>query len=46
MRRVQDVAEPFDRHLDLLEIDNAKLQLPKDDEPFELPHWPDVLPAI
>ena len=33
-------------HLDLLEIDNAKLQLPKDDEPFELPHWPDVLPAI
>ena len=32
--------------LDVLEIDNAVLQLPKDDEPFELPHWPDVLPAI
>lgn len=32
--------------LDVLEIDNAVLNLPKDDEPFELPRWPDVLPSI
>ncbi len=32
--------------LDALEIDNATLDLPKDDEPFELPRWPDVLPDI
>ena len=32
--------------LDALEIDNATLSLPSDDEPFELPRWPDVLPNI
>ena len=32
--------------LDVLEIDNATLSLPSDDEPFELPRWPDVLPNI
>lgn len=32
--------------LDVLEIDNAVLDLPKDEEPFELPRWPEVLPNI
>ncbi len=33
--------------LDRLEIDNATLELPPStDKPFELPHWPDVLPDI
>lgn len=33
--------------LDALELDDATLQLPpSEDEPFELPRWPDVLPAI
>ncbi|WP_313214865.1 translocation/assembly module TamB domain-containing protein, partial [Stenotrophomonas acidaminiphila] len=33
--------------LDLLRISNAQLELgPPEDKPFELPRWPDVLPAI
>ena len=32
--------------LDALEIDGATLDLAKDDKPFELPSWPDVLPRI
>jgi translocation and assembly module TamB len=32
--------------LDALDIDDATLELPKSDEPFELPRWPDVLPRI
>ena len=32
--------------LDVLEMDNATLDLPKDDTPFELPRWPDLLPDI
>ena len=32
--------------LDALQIANAKLEIPKSDEPFELPRWPEVLPEI
>ena len=33
--------------LDALQLDDAQLELgPPDDEPFELPRWPDVLPAL
>lgn len=32
--------------LDALEVDAATLDLAKDDTPFELPTWPDVLPRI
>ncbi|GAA4856415.1 translocation/assembly module TamB domain-containing protein [Luteimonas vadosa] len=32
--------------LDALEIEGAVLDLPRTDEPFELPRWPDVLPRI
>jgi len=32
--------------LDALRINGATLDLPKDDKPFELPRWPDVLPDI
>ena len=32
--------------LDVLEIDNATLDIPKSDEPFELPRWPEALPRI
>ncbi|SBV37291.1 hypothetical protein STPYR_12221 [uncultured Stenotrophomonas sp.] len=33
--------------LDALEINDAQLELgPSEDTPFELPRWPDVLPAI
>lgn len=32
--------------LDALQIANAHLELPKSDEPFELPRWPEVLPEI
>lgn len=32
--------------LDALEIGNATLDVPRSDEPFELPKWPDVLPKI
>jgi translocation and assembly module TamB len=33
--------------LDVLEIEDAALSLPPSaEEPFKLPHWPDVLPAI
>ncbi|MGV8960170.1 MAG: translocation/assembly module TamB domain-containing protein [Stenotrophomonas sp.] len=33
--------------LDALRLSNAQLELgPKEDTPFELPRWPDVLPAI
>lgn len=32
--------------LDALQIANARLELPKSDEPFELPRWPEVLPEI
>ncbi|WP_345777362.1 translocation/assembly module TamB domain-containing protein [Lysobacter sp. MMG2] len=32
--------------LDALQISNAKLEIPKSDEPFELPRWPEVLPEI
>ncbi|MGB3393485.1 MAG: translocation/assembly module TamB, partial [Stenotrophomonas sp.] len=33
--------------LDALEINDARLELgPSEDTPFELPRWPDVLPAI
>ncbi|WP_425479696.1 translocation/assembly module TamB domain-containing protein [Pseudoxanthomonas wuyuanensis] len=33
--------------LDVLEIDNALLSLPRsEDEPFKLPHWPESLPQI
>ena len=32
--------------LDALQIANATLELPKSDEPFELPRWPEVLPEI
>lgn len=33
--------------LDVLEIDNAMLSLPKsEDEPFKLPRWPESLPQI
>jgi translocation and assembly module TamB len=36
------------RRLDIetLLIENAVLTLPSDDEPFELPRWPEFLPAI
>ena len=32
--------------LDALEIEGATLELVSSDEPFELPRWPDSLPAI
>ena len=32
--------------LDALEIEDATLELARSDEPFELPRWPDSLPAI
>ncbi len=32
--------------LDAMQIANATLEIPKSDEPFELPRWPDVLPDI
>lgn len=32
--------------LDALEVGNATLDVPRSDEPFELPKWPDVLPKI
>lgn len=32
--------------LDALQIENATLDLPSSDEPFELPRWPDALPQI
>ncbi|HSM12284.1 MAG TPA: translocation/assembly module TamB domain-containing protein, partial [Lysobacter sp.] len=32
--------------LDALVIEGATLELPSNDEPFELPQWPDVLPEI
>lgn len=32
--------------LDALAIAGARLDLPRDDKPFELPRWPDVLPQI
>ncbi|MBC7990171.1 MAG: translocation/assembly module TamB, partial [Luteimonas sp.] len=32
--------------LDALDIAGATLDLPKSDEPFELPRWPEVLPEI
>lgn len=32
--------------LDALQIANAKLEIPRSDEPFELPRWPEVLPEI
>lgn len=32
--------------LDALQIENAHLELPRSDEPFELPRWPEVLPEI
>ncbi|RZA20358.1 MAG: translocation/assembly module TamB, partial [Lysobacteraceae bacterium] len=32
--------------LDALDISGATLDLPRSDEPFELPTWPDVLPRI
>jgi len=32
--------------LDAFELTNARLNLVPSDEPFELPRWPDVLPAI
>lgn len=45
-----DIRPLFGRllRLDALEIDDARLTLPPsaDDEPFELPTWPDVLPQI
>ncbi|ODU52881.1 MAG: hypothetical protein ABS98_02505 [Lysobacteraceae bacterium SCN 69-48] len=32
--------------LDALDVSGATLDLPRSDTPFELPRWPDVLPAI
>ena len=32
--------------LDVLKLRGAMLDVPESDEPFELPHWPDVLPQI
>lgn len=32
--------------LDALEVEDATLDLPRTDEPFELPRWPEVLPQI
>jgi translocation and assembly module TamB len=32
--------------LDALQLSNATLDVPKSDEPFELPRWPESLPAI
>ncbi|KAF1712398.1 pathogenicity protein [Pseudoxanthomonas kalamensis DSM 18571] len=32
--------------LDRLELRDAVLELPSSDEPFELPHWPQVLPQL
>ncbi len=32
--------------LDVLEVEDATLSIPKSDKPFELPRWPDVLPKI
>lgn len=32
--------------LDAMQVENATLDLPESDEPFELPSWPDSLPQI
>ncbi|WP_430540601.1 translocation/assembly module TamB domain-containing protein [Pseudoxanthomonas sacheonensis] len=32
--------------LDALQVTNATLDIPKSDEPFELPTWPELLPQI
>ncbi len=32
--------------LDALQLEGATLEIPKSDEPFELPRWPESLPAI
>lgn len=32
--------------LDVLRLRGAMLDVPESDEPFELPHWPDLLPQI
>ncbi|HEY4559260.1 MAG TPA: translocation/assembly module TamB, partial [Lysobacter sp.] len=32
--------------LDAMQVENATLDLPESDEPFELPRWPDSLPQI
>ncbi len=32
--------------LDALQLDGATLEIPESDEPFELPRWPESLPAI
>ncbi|HEY4560488.1 MAG TPA: translocation/assembly module TamB, partial [Lysobacter sp.] len=32
--------------LDALRLEGATLEIPKSDEPFELPRWPESLPAI
>ncbi|WP_345776641.1 translocation/assembly module TamB domain-containing protein [Pseudoxanthomonas sp. PXM02] len=32
--------------LDVLKLRGAMLDVPESDEPFELPHWPDLLPQI
>ena len=32
--------------LDALDVEDATLDLPVSDKPFELPRWPDVLPQI
>ncbi|HMB57687.1 MAG TPA: translocation/assembly module TamB domain-containing protein [Arenimonas sp.] len=36
------------RRLDIhsLELEHAQLSLPKNDKPFELPRWPDILPKL
>lgn len=33
-------------YLTALEVSGAMLDLPRSDTPFELPHWPDLLPQI
>lgn len=32
--------------LDAMQVEQASLDLPESDEPFEMPRWPDVLPQI
>ena len=32
--------------INTLELDGVVLQLPRDDAPFELPRWPDILPTL
>jgi len=32
--------------INTLELDGVVLQLPRDDSPFELPRWPEVLPTL